>query len=190
MSHILYIHGFLSSPSSYKAKATQAWLKQHRPDLSFCCPELSSYPFEAENQLRELLVSRAPAFLIGSSLGGFWATFLVEEGLAERAVLINPAVSPQRRFQSLVGENLKSYYSDRHYSLSHADMAQLERCDRPQLREPERYMLLLQTGDEVLDYRLAEDRYQGSELNIEVGGDHSFVGYDRWLPRIMQFFCL
>ena len=184
----VYIHGFLSGPQSRKARATQAWLQTQHPQCRFFCPALSSYPGEAREQLIALLDSLPDLpVLIGSSLGGFWATYLVEHGYARRAVLINPAVSPQRRFQDLLGRELRNYYSEQRYKLSERDMDALEAFDCRQLTRKRDFWVWLQAGDEVLDYRDAMGRYWSTRLSVETGGDHSFRGYERRLPAMFDF---
>ncbi|MFT7687809.1 MAG: putative esterase YcpF (UPF0227 family) [Candidatus Azotimanducaceae bacterium] len=190
MSTLVYIHGFLSSPKSKKALQTQAWLAINRPDIDFLCPQLSSYPCEAKAQLLHLFsqYSSADTYLIGSSLGGFWSSFLIEQGLAEKAVLVNPAVGPHYRFTEFIGQTLQSYYSEDTFNLTRADMTCLKACESASLKSPQQYWLLAQKDDEVLDYRDAQRRYADSRQAIEDGGNHSFVGYERYLPDIMGFF--
>lgn len=189
MPTLIYIHGFLSSPKSTKAQVTHDWLRYHRPDWRFECPFLSSHPAQAKAAL-EYLLERLPdseVFLLGSSLGGFWATYLAEtRGLP--AVLINPAVSPQRRFQALVGQTLKNYHTAETCILTADDMADLAACDVDRLNNPDLYWLLAQTGDETLDYREAVAKYRGCRQTVETGGSHAFDGYEGWLPDIAEFF--
>ena len=96
MATLLYIHGFLSSPLSFKARQTAQWLAEHHPEIEFLCPQLTPYPADAQKLLDSAVESRFPdpVYLMGSSLGGFWATWLAEK-YNLRAVLINPAVRPQ-----------------------------------------------------------------------------------------------
>lgn len=189
MAHILYLHGFLSSPLSQKAQLIQAWMAKKRPDLKFTCPQLSSYPSEALAQIKSCInETSAPLYVIGSSLGGFWASHVIESGWAEKAVLINPAVSPHLRFTDRVGIPQKSYYSDDVYTLETADLDFLGQCESETLKNPDRYWVLLQTGDEVLDYRMAAERYASARVSIEEGGDHSFIGFDRHFDDIIRFF--
>lgn len=190
MPRIIYIHGFLSSSGSAKAQQTARWLQQHRSEIDYLCPDLSSYPGRALSCLNELLQSSlaSDTFLIGSSLGGFWASYFVEQGRAAKAVLVNPAVSPHTRFADLVGQELKHYYSDEVCCLSEDDIATLASCEQPEIKNTNSLWLLAQKEDEVLDYRLAEHRYRHCKVTIEEGGDHSFVNYDRWLPDIIKFF--
>ena len=187
MASILYLHGFLSSPSSKKALQTKRWLNAHSPDIRYLGPELTSYPHLARQAIDQL-VEQTPNLrgVIGSSLGGFWAAYITERyGL--RSVLVNPAVAPHSRFQHMLGVPQFSYYSDDVYTLGDADLRVLEACDQPLLADPLRYKVLLQTADETLDYRLAERRYKHSDLLVEEGGSHSFEGYEDHLPKIFEF---
>lgn len=186
---ILYIHGFLSSPQSYKAKATQAWLAQQRPDINFVCPMLSSYPDEAAAALEQVLVALAgqKVYAIGSSLGGFWATWLVERNRVERAVLINPAVRPQHLIADRLCVPLKSYYTQATYTLEQSHVDYLAQCDSHIITLPGRYWLMVKTGDETLDYRDAVKKYSGCQQTVELGGSNAFEGYEKWLPQIIQF---
>jgi len=189
MTSILYIHGFLSSPASTKARQTEAWLASAYPELTFLCPQLSSYPDAALNELTSLVERcSTPLYVIGSSLGGFWANYLIEEKLAQKAVLVNPAVLPQTRFAEFVGKSLKSFYSDEVYTLEQSHIECLIAADRPQLSDPSRYWLMAQKGDETLDYRLAAQKYRDARQLIEDGGSHTFEGYEKWLPEIVKFF--
>lgn len=187
---ILYIHGFLSAPQSYKAKATQAWLAQQRPDINFVCPMLSSYPDEAAPALEQVLAALGgqTVYAIGSSLGGFWATWLVERNRVERAVLINPAVCPQHLIADRLGVPLKNYYTQATCTLHQSHVNYIAQCDSDTLTQRDRYWLMVQTGDETLDYREAVKKYSGCQQTLEYGGSHTFEGYENWLPHIIQFF--
>ena len=188
MPAIVYLHGFLSSPLSFKAEATKAWLAQTHPDCDFFCPELSAYPQQAQLMLDELLANiQQPLRIIGSSLGGFWATYLVERSPNARAVLINPAVSPHKLVGSLVGKPLKNYYTEHFYTLTPACEQALQALGTGKPRHLEQYWLMVQTGDETLDYRAAVDHYQGCKQTVLDGGNHAFEGYEQYLPAIYQF---
>ncbi|WP_045856941.1 YqiA/YcfP family alpha/beta fold hydrolase [Teredinibacter purpureus] len=189
MTTVLYIHGFLSSPQSHKARITAEWLAKKRPEFAFLCPALSSYPNEAAATLAEIMLQRQheKVLLIGSSLGGFWATWLIEEYTAAKAVLINPAVAPQELVAPLVGQPLKSYYTEHTYCLQAKHVQYLVACDQKHLSRPEDYWLMVQTGDETLDYRQAVTHYSGCKQTVEAGGDHGFQQYEKWLPEIIEF---
>ena len=189
MPTLIYLHGFLSSPLSKKAQQSKLWLAQHFPRWHYACPDLSPHPAQAKITVERALEGiTGPKYLIGSSLGGFWSTWAIEQGLAHKAVLVNPAVKPHLRFRALVGETLQHYYSEECYTMSEEDLQELENCYLESLKNQDRYWVLLQAADEVLDYRHAEKYYAGCRQHIEQGGDHSFVDFDKHLPAIMQFF--
>ncbi len=190
MSVVIYIHGFLSGPLSHKAQVTKAWLSEYCPDVEYTCPQLSSYPGEAQAQLMDVLAQYRgqEAFAIGSSLGGYWATYLLEQEKIQKAVLVNPAVSPQSRLPEYIGRTVRSYYSEEEYELTEKDMVNFERFDSKHVRHPERYWLMVQKEDETLDYRQAVDKYSECRQLVEEGGNHSFVNYEKWLPSIADFF--
>jgi len=190
MLTLLYIHGFLSSPQSQKAQQTKSWLNEFRPQIAYYCPSLSSYPVETARALVELVQGLDAQHLcvIGSSMGGFWATWLVEAGLAHKAVLVNPAVNPHELVLDRIGVPLQSYYSEQTYCLKHEDAEELRRHDCATLAHPEKYWLMVQSGDETLDYQQAVHRYRHCRQLIERGGSHSYEGYLQKLPSIMEFF--
>ncbi len=188
MSALIYLHGFLSSPLSAKAQQTEAWLKVHRPDITYYCPALSARPGDALRTIEQLVqgLPQSEIGLVGSSLGGFWSTWVVEQ-LGVPAVLVNPAVRPQERFAEFVGQTLRNYHSGEEFYLHPEDLDDLVQADVAQLRDPSRYWVMLQTGDETLDYRQALEKYRGARVLLEEGGNHSFEGFEQWLPDIVAF---
>jgi len=190
MASILYLHGFLSSPSSLKANQTRAYLLHHYPDTSFICPELANSPAELEAQLQSLLKEHPELLtgglkVIGSSMGGYLACWLIEQ-YGGRAVLVNPAVTPFELLKDYLGEH-ENPYTNKRFVLTEDDIGHIREFYQPQLRHPEHYKVLLQTGDETLDYRQAVEHYAGADVYIEDGGDHSFVNYEAHLEGIMAF---
>ncbi len=186
MSLLLYIHGFNSSPQSHKSQATCQWLQEHHPDVEFKCPQLSNHALEAIGQLETLITEyNGEVWLAGSSMGGYYATWLAEKyGL--RAVLINPAVRPYLGMGSWLGENA-NYHTGETWVMEPHHIDEFRVLEVEKLQRPQNFRVLLQTGDEVLDYRDAEQKYRDSEVRIEQGGDHSFQNYERHLPDIYQF---
>lgn len=184
--HLVYLHGFLSSPSSKKARETEAFMHRLGLDGCFHCPELPPAPQLIEQRLRKLFEGLAGkrVCVVGSSLGGFYATWTVEE-FGCRAVLINPAVrpydfvkdyvGPQRNYQTGEIHRVEANFAD--------DLRALER--RPSHQQ--NYWLLVQTGDETLDYREAVGFYAGVRQTVLEGGDHGFAGYADWLADIWKF---
>lgn len=188
MAALLYIHGFLSSPLSFKAQQTAQWLAENRPEIDFYCPQLPPYPAQTQAILESLVESLLPqpVYLMGSSLGGFWATWLVEKYNLP-AVLINPAVRPQDFMPAYLEVDLKSYHTDDSYRLSARHIDEIIAVDVP-VAHPDNYWLLVQTGDETLDYRQSVQKYHACKQAIEDGGDHAFQGFERYLDDCMIFF--
>lgn len=195
MTHVLYLHGFMSSPHSEKATETKAYFEQHLPEVTLHIPEISNHPSEVASQLTGYIEAH-PALLnstidvpglraIGSSMGGYLSTWLVEQ-YGGKAVLVNPAVRPYELLQGYLGDHVNPY-SGKAFSLTHDDMDIIKALDTPQLKTPSAYKVLLQTGDETLDYRQAEQKYAQSHLVIEQGGDHRFVDYHNHLEEIAAF---
>jgi predicted esterase YcpF (UPF0227 family) len=196
MASLLYIHGFLSSPMSAKAQSMQQWLKLHRPDIAYYCPQLPPYPKPCATILDALISAitsdtgdkpKLPIYVMGSSLGGFWATWLAE-CYRLQAVLINPAVDIDKLMPSYLNVELKNYHHADTYRLDEKDFNDLLSFQRGKLANLENYWLLAQTGDETLDYRLAQERYKGCHQTIEQGGDHSFQNFENFIPQIINFF--
>lgn len=187
---ILYLHGFLSSPQSAKARLTADYLRAAGSPLRYDVPALPEEPAlalaAAERAVLECRAAGAASIgLIGSSMGGFYATVLaLRHGL--RAVLVNPSVAPQHRIQRYFGAQINPY-SGRRFALDERDAVALARMAPAAIAHPENFWLLAQRGDEVLDYREAERFYAGCRQTIETGGDHQFQGFERHLPAIVEF---
>lgn len=190
MKMVIYLHGFLSSPKSVKAQHTLHYLQTHHPDVKVICPELSNHPGELHNQLTQLLTTHlewqeSGLKVIGSSMGGYLASYLVEQ-YGGKAVLINPAVKPYDLLEGYLGEHVNPY-TGKGFRLDATDIEYVKYLDTPTIHDPENYHLMLQTLDETLDFRQAVTKYQGASMLIEQGGDHSFIGYENHLPDIMSF---
>ena len=196
MVSLLYIHGFLSSPLSAKAQKVQQWLKQHRPDITYYCPQLPPYPNQCATILDDLInaidsdgddKSNKPIYVMGSSLGGLWATWLAER-YQLKAVVINPAVDIEKLMPDYINVELKNYHHSDIYRLDEKDFNDLLSYQMGKLMNVDNYWLLAQTGDETLDYHLAVERYKGCHQTIERGGDHSFQKFEDFIPQTINFF--
>jgi predicted esterase YcpF (UPF0227 family) len=181
---IVYLHGFNSAPQSHKAQAMQRYMAGL--GRRFVCPKLPHRPDDAI-ALVEREIARHPAgsvALVGSSLGGFYATHLAEKhGL--RAVLLNPAVRPGRDLESYLGIQ-RNLYTGEEYELTREHVETWRRLDVATVH-PERYLLIVETGDEVLDYREAVAKYAGARQVIVQGGDHALKSFPEHLPLILEF---
>lgn len=187
-SLLLYIHGFNSSPMSAKAEQMQAWCRLHRPDIKLEVPRLACYPAEAAAQLQHIVETYKSDYcigLVGSSLGGYFSTWL-NARYGFRAALVNPAVKPYDLLADYLGPQ-QNPYTGEHYLLEPHHMDELKALDVASITKPDTLWLLQQEGDEVLDFRDAVAKYQGCKQTVEPGGDHAFVGFDRYPAEIIQF---
>ncbi len=180
---LVYLHGFNSSPQSHKATVLKAELAARELGRLYACPALPPLAGDAMREIEKLALGPWDC-LIGSSLGGFYATYLVETRGC-RAVLINPAITPHAGLEAYLGEQ-KNLHTGEPYQLTRAHLEgwralYVERID------PERYLLLLETGDEVLDWREAARRYEGARMVIRQGGDHSLQSFPEHIGRILAF---
>jgi predicted esterase YcpF (UPF0227 family) len=184
---ILYLHGFISSPASRKAVMLGDYLRGQAPDIEYLVPALGHRPAQACAQVRSLCRGRDPAdlLLVGSSLGGFYATVAAQESGC-RAVAVNPAVHPQNHFARYLGPQANLYTGER-FDLTQEHVAELAALDPPAITRPERYWLLVETGDEVLDHREALAYYAGACQSVVQGGDHSFTSFPEFVPDIVAW---
>jgi predicted esterase YcpF (UPF0227 family) len=185
---LLYLHGFNSSPQSFKAQALMRYMREHDCLHRLICLQIPSIPEQARRFLDSLvereLKSGELAFA-GSSLGGYYATYLAEK-YSGTAVLINPSVRPYQTLEACLGEN-KFYHSDEYWQFDRSHIDQLKTMEVEQITEPDRYLVLLQTGDETLDYRQAAEKYSECRCVIEEGGDHAFTGFEDYIEQILEF---
>jgi hypothetical protein len=190
-TNILYLHGFNSSPLSEKAKLTRQYFTKNFPDINLYCPQIVSNPKAAIVQLEQLIeqCSTLPCqwYFIGSSLGGYFATYLAEK-YQRPAAVINPAVKPYHLLVDYLGEQTNPY-TEEVYQVSTDFIADLKSLEQLTLLK-NNYLLMVQTGDEVLDYQQAINFYQNADIIKQQGGDHSFVGFEKMLPNITKFFNL
>jgi predicted esterase YcpF (UPF0227 family) len=183
---ILYLHGFRSAPASHKATALAARMAQRGLGERFVCPQLPVSPRAAIAVAEELIgASAAPVTLVGSSLGGYYATHLADRhGL--KAALVNPAVVAHLSLAEFVGHHT-NLYSGEAFDFTAAHIDELRALEVPRISRPERYWLLVETGDEVLDYRQAVARYAGARQTVLSGGDHSFTRWSAYLDELIAF---
>ncbi|PKF50360.1 esterase YqiA [Enterovibrio nigricans] len=185
---LIYIHGFNSSPLSAKAQQIQAWCETHRPDIKLEVPRLACYPSDAANQLKALVNTYQGDYrigLVGSSLGGYLSTWLNAQ-FGFPAVVVNPAVKPYELLVDYLGPQQNPYTGEQYVFEAH-HMGDLKALDTESISHPDTIWLLQQEGDEVLDYSQAVAKYQGCKQTVEAGGDHAFVGFDRYPAKIIQF---
>ncbi|HNW65515.1 MAG TPA: YqiA/YcfP family alpha/beta fold hydrolase [Piscinibacter sp.] len=187
-THLLYLHGFRSSPQSAKARRVAAWVQAMRPDLHWWCPQLPPSPREAmamvESTVREWPASAMA--VIGSSLGGFYATAVAEHHGCP-AVLLNPAVDPARDLAKYIGEQTAFHDPAERFFFRAEFVDELRAITPAAITRPERYLAVIAKGDEVLDWREMSARYAGCRIKLLEGGDHALSDFDTHLPDILHF---
>lgn len=182
---IIYLHGLNSSPLSSKGVALTDYCVQR--SIGCVAPQLHHRPGLAVEQIEKLLETDGEHVLVGSSMGGYYATWFCEKTPQARAVLINPAVRLADKLEGHVGEEQENYHTGERYVFEAAHLEEFRALQVEKIACPEKYLLLAQKGDELLDWREAGNLYAGAEQIIEDGGDHSFVGFHRYLGRIIEF---
>lgn len=181
---LIYIHGFNSSPASHKAQLLKARLEALGRGKEFAAPALPHSPAQAAALLDALAARHPGAALVGSSLGGYYATVLAEKHDL-KAVLLNPAVRPYELLAPLVGRQ-KNFHTAEEYDFTTQHVAELRSLEVERLA-PARYLLLVATGDEVLDYRSAVERYRGCRQIVINGGDHGLSDFTDYLDTVLEF---
>ena len=188
LTHLLYLHGFRSSPQSTKARRIAAWVDEHRPDLVWACPQLPASPREALDLAAASTAAwpREQMAVIGSSLGGFYAT-IVAERTGCRAVLLNPAIDPARDLAGHIGEQ-KVWHGDERFFFRPGYIDELLAIAPPaRLTRPERYLAVIAKGDELLSWREMSTRYAGCRMRLIEGSDHALSDFDAYLPEVVEF---
>jgi predicted esterase YcpF (UPF0227 family) len=189
---IVYLHGFRSSPDSFKARMMADAMAARGLTDDWACPQLPASPREAIGlalgMARDRLANAASPqdlTVIGSSLGGFYATWIAEQ-LGCKAVLLNPAVHAARDLATQVGEH-HMYHSGAPFVFLPEYVAELAAIHAPRITQPDRYFLVAATGDEVLDWREMRDRYAGCRQRIVQGSDHGLSDFAEWMPEVLEF---
>lgn len=190
LTHLLYLHGFRSSPASAKARRMAAWAAT-QPGLTFVCPQLPPSPLQAMALVSELVAGwpAQGAAVIGSSLGGFYATSLAERAAHRgwRVAVLNPAVNPARDLAQHIGTLSAWHDPALQFDFTAQHVAELAALTPPQqLTHPSRYYALIAKGDELLDWREMLARYAGCDGEVLAGSDHGLTDFDDHLPGLVR----
>ncbi len=190
-THLLYLHGFRSSPQSFKARRLATWLAERRPAVHFWCPQLPPSPKEAMALIRQGIAGwpAAGSAVLGSSLGGFYAT-AVAEATGWPAVVMNPAVDPARDLAAYIGEQTAFHAPEQHFVFRAEFIAELRALAVPAITRPQRYLAIIAKGDELLSWREMSARYAGARQRLIEGSDHALSDFDDHLPHLLKFLAL
>ncbi len=190
-THLLYLHGFRSSPASNKARLMAAAVASRHPDVTWLCPALSASPKQAMDEVLQAISDwpKDSMAVMGSSLGGFYATWLAER-LGCKAVLLNPAVHPARDLAAYIGKNEMWHDPEQSFLFDPAFVDELLAQEVARISRPERYFAVIARGDEVLDWREMTGHYPGATTKLLPAGDHAMTDFDQHLDEIMKFLAL
>jgi predicted esterase YcpF (UPF0227 family) len=184
---LLYLHGFRSSPRSFKAERLRTWLAAHRPGVHWWCPQLPPSPREAVALVEAGIAAwpDAGSAVVGSSLGGFYASVIAERR-GWPAVLLNPAVDPARDLARHIGEQTAWHDPGLRFTFTAEHVAELRALAPPAITRPERYAAVIAKGDELLSWREMTARHAGASIRLLDGGDHALSDFDDHLPFVLE----
>ena len=186
-THLLYLHGFRSSPQSAKARLMAQHMAEHHPDVVWLCPQLPPSPRDAMH-----LVTQATQYwpadsmaVVGSSLGGFYATWVAEQRDC-KAALLNPAINPARDLEKYIGEQTQFHAPEEHFYFKADYVQELRELECGALRQPQNYLAIIAKGDEVLDWHEMHTRYAAANILLLEGGDHALSNFADLLPAVIK----
>ncbi len=185
-THLLYLHGFRSSPASAKARLVAQRVREAHGGVTFWCPQLPPSPRQAMQWVMQGIADwpRARMAVIGSSLGGYYATWVAEQtGCC--AALLNPAVEPARDLARHIGETSSWHDPQDRFFFRPEYIDELRQLRCPALTDPARYYALIAKGDEVLDWREMVARYPGACIRLLEGGDHAISDFAQYLDEVL-----
>ena len=187
-THLLYLHGFRSSPQSVKAQIMAALVQARHPCVNWWCPQLPASPAQAMALLIQGTAAwpRGQMAVMGSSLGGFYAAWLSAHW-GVPAVLINPAVHPSRDLVRYIGEHPVWQDPAQSIFFEPAYVQELMELESQPLPTRPATLALIAKGDEVLDWREMLARHQAGQVRLIEGSDHALSDFDDHLPQILEF---
>jgi len=190
-THVLYLHGFRSSPESTKARMLAARVARDYPHITWWCPQLPPSPRAALDFVLRGVAGwpRESMAVVGSSLGGFYATWVAEQ-FGCKAVLLNPAVQPARDLQKYIGEQSTWHNPRERFFFEPAFVDELRDLQRGALLRPGNYYVVIAKGDEVLDWREMLARYAGAGVRLLDAGDHALSDFQDHMDGVLDFLAL
>jgi uncharacterized protein len=190
-THLLYLHGFRSSPQSAKARQMAAYVAQHHPDVTFWCPQLPPSPQEAVALVMQGVARwpQASMAVVGSSLGGFYASWVAHQTRCP-SVMLNPAVHPARDLARYIGEQTTWQNPTERFFFLPEYIGELQALGTHSQPPAAPELVILAKGDEVLDWREMAGRYPEAGQLVQEGGDHALSNFSDYLPTVAAFLAL
>ncbi|MBI2769868.1 MAG: esterase [Burkholderiales bacterium] len=187
-THLLYLHGFRSSPQSAKARQVAARVAHDHPGVTWWCPQLPPSPCEAMRMVMDCIAGwpRDSMAVVGSSLGGFYATH-VAETTGCKAVLLNPAIHPARDLAKYIGEQTSWHDPNERFFFDPGFIDELKALAHGPVARPANYFAVIAKGDEVLDWREMTGRYPGARIKLLEAGDHALSDFDEHIDEVLAF---
>ena len=188
ITHLLYLHGFRSSPMSNKARRMASLLDSLHPELVWWCPQLPASPRQAMLEVMQGIApwSQHTMAVVGSSLGGFYASWVAEQ-MQCKAVVLNPAVDPARDLAQYIGEHSLWHDPTEHFFFREEFVQELRDLTLPDLSYPERSLAIIAKGDELLDWREMLAHYARAHVRLIEGSDHALSDFEVHLPAMLEF---
>ena len=183
---IIYFHGFKSSSESSKAKAFNGLIKTHSRKTQIIVPDIKDNILDSYAQIEDIIKStKGDIAFVGSSLGGYYALYFAQKNNT-KAVLINPAIPPLEGFDIYLGKN-ENYDTGNKFLITKDDINFLRSLSYNKIKYPANIMILVESGDEILDYKKTISYFSGSYISIAYGGDHSFSSFSHKFNQIQLF---
>ena len=195
-THLLYLHGFRSSPQSMKAQKVAARVRAQHPGVTWWCPPLPPSPAEAMRGVLDGVRNwpRETMAVAGSSLGGFYARWLALQTGCAKTVLLNPAVFPARDLQQYIGEQTAWHDPAERFFFEPVFVDQLRAQEQDIARlatqhpaTPASQFAIVAQGDEVLDWREMQAFCAGGQIRLLPGSDHAISDFDDHIDEVFRF---
>ncbi|MEI6599040.1 MAG: YqiA/YcfP family alpha/beta fold hydrolase [Comamonadaceae bacterium] len=188
ITHLLYLHGFRSSPKSNKARRMAELLASRHPAVIWWCPQLPASPRQAMQEVMQGIADwpQHSMAVVGSSLGGFYASWVAQQTHC-KAVVLNPAVNPARDLAQYIGEHSLWHDPAEHFFFREEFVQQLRDLTLPELSYPERCLAIIAKGDELLDWREMQAHYAAGPIRLVEGSDHALSDFEAHLPALLAF---
>ena len=187
-THLLYLHGFRSSPQSAKARQMANHVARHHPGVTFWCPQLPPSPRAAMEMVAEGVAGWPgdATAVVGSSLGGFYASWVAHHAGCP-SVMLNPAVHPARDLARYIGEQTTWQNPAERFFFLPEYIGELQALGTHNLPPAAPELVIIAQGDEVLDWREMAGRYPHARQMVQAGGDHALSNFSDYLPAVVEF---